>query len=213
MNTVEAWHAITLGENAVKALKKNGFDAIFVSKKEDAAEKIISYIKPGITVGIGGSMTITDLNIKDRIIEKGAELLDHNNPELSPEEKRSIRRRQLLCDLFISSSNAVTLDGDIVNVDGNGNRIAALTFGPEKIIVVIGINKITLNVDEAFTRIEQYAAPMNNKRLEMPNPCIKTGICQDCSNETRICNIYQILRKKPRSSDFTVIVAGEPLGY
>ena len=102
---------------------------------------------------------------------------------------------------------------DILNVDGNGNRVAALTFGPSKTVVVVGVNKIVRDLDEAFARLESYASPMNNKRLDRPNPCVKTGLCEDCQGETRICRAYQILRRKPSLSDFTVIVVGESLGY
>jgi len=97
-------------------------------------------------------------------------------------------------------------------VDGNGNRVAALSFGPAKTVVVVGVNKIVRNLEEAQTRIETYAAPMNNKRLDRPNPCVKAGVCQDCSNETRICRAYQVLRRRPSLSDFTVVVVGSYLG-
>ena len=112
-----------------------------------------------------------------------------------------------------SGSNAVTLEGDIVNVDGAGNRVAALTFGPKKTVVVVGANKIVRDLDEAFERLETFASPMNNKRLDRPNPCVKSGHCEDCHGEARICRVYQILRRRPSLSDFTVIIVGEALGY
>lgn len=130
---------------------------------------------------------------------------------LYPDVKTSILKRQLTSDLFISGSNAVTLEGELVNVDGTGNRVAALNFGPTKTIVVVGVNKIVRDLDEAFARIESWAAPMNNKRLDKPNPCVKAGVCMDCDGDTRICRVYQILRKRPSGTDFTVIVVGEEL--
>ena len=105
------------------------------------------------------------------------------------------------------------MEGEIVNVDGNGNRVAALTFGPKKTVVVVGLNKVVRDLDEAFARIETRASPMNNKRLERPNPCTKTGLCEDCHGEGRICRVYQILSRRPFLSDFTVIIVGESLGY
>jgi hypothetical protein len=210
---VEAWRHETIGTAAVKALQKNGFDAVYVSTAEEAAQRVMAFIASGNTVGFGGSMTIKALGIADRAQELGAVVLDHNAPGLSPEKKLEILRSQLTCDVFISSSNAVTLEGYLVNVDGNGNRVAALTFGPKKTLVVVGTNKIVRNLQEAQDRIETLASPMNNKRLDKPNPCVKTGTCQDCALETRICRAYQVLRRRPSLSDFTVIVVGTALGF
>jgi hypothetical protein len=213
VNPVELWRAKTLGQAACEALKRNFFDAVYVDSAADALSWISKLIKPGMTVGFGGSMTIRAIGGQEKAKELGATILDHNAPGLSAEEKLSILRSQLTCDLFLSSSNAVTLEGEILNVDGTGNRAAALTFGPKKTVVVVGVNKLVRDLDEAFDRVEGRAAPMNNKRLEKPNPCVKAGTCQDCQGSTRICNAYLILRKKPGMSDFSVIVVGEELGY
>ncbi|TFG81819.1 MAG: lactate utilization protein [Spirochaetales bacterium] len=213
MNPVDTWHAAALGEAAVKALKKNGFQAEYVATAAEAAKKVASFFKKGATVGFGGSMTVKTLGLQEVAAATGCEILDHNVPGLAPDAKLTILRRQLTCDLFVSGSNAVTLEGEIVNVDGNGNRVAALTFGPVKTVVIMGANKLVRDLDEAFTRIELYASPMNNKRLDKTNPCVKTGTCMDCDGDTRICRVYQILRKRPSLSDFTVIVVGENLGY
>lgn len=210
---VEAWRDETIGTAAVKALQKNGFDAIYVADIEEAAKQVMAFIEKGKTIGFGGSMTIKALRIAEKAQERGAIVLDHNAPGLTPEKKLEILRSQLSCDVFISGSNAVTLDGYLVNVDYNGNRLAALTFGPKKAVVVVGTNKIVRNLQEAQERIETVAAPMNNKRLEKPNPCVRTGICQDCALETRICRIYQVLRRRPALLDFTVIVVGSYLGF
>lgn len=158
-------------------------------------------------------MSVRSLGIQDKAAAAGCELLDHNAPGLDPAEKGKILRRQLTCDLFISSCNGLTMDGQVVNVDAVGNRVAAISFGPAKTLLVAGINKLSRDLDEAFDRIELYAGPMNNKRLDRPNPCVKTGECMDCDGDTRICRIYQVLRKKPMGSDITVILVGESLGY
>ena len=105
------------------------------------------------------------------------------------------------------------MDGYLVNVDGVGNRVAAMSFGPKKVVVITGINKITRDIESALDRVKLIAAPKNTKRLEKPNPCGKTGICMDCQGETRICNIYTVMKKKPTASDITVIIVGEILGY
>jgi len=213
MDTVRSWRNDTIGENAAKALKKNGFDAVYVKTGAEAVELVAKHLKKGATVGFGGSMTVKGLGVQDKAKAAGCELLDHNAAGLAPEAKTAILKRQLTSDLFVSSSNAVTLDGEIVNVDGTGNRVAALSFGPTKTIVVVGVNKVVRDLDEAFARIESFASPMNNKRLDKPNPCVKSGVCMDCDGDTRICRVYQILRKRPSGTDFTVIVVGEELGY
>ena len=213
MNTVDNWRVKTLGEAACVALRKNGFEATCFDTGVEAMESIAKLAKPGMTVGFGGSMTLRGIGVLERIRELGAQVLDHMAPGLTPEAKLEILRGQLLCDLFLSGSNAVTLKGEIVNVDGNGNRVAALTFGPRKTVVVVGVNKIVRDLDEAFDRIETRAAPMNNRRIGLTNPCVKAGTCQDCQGKDRICNIYQILRRKPSLSDFTVMIICEELGY
>ncbi len=171
------------------------------------------FVKPGATVGFGGSTSVRGIGTQAAVTAAGARVLDHGEPGLDADRKMEIMRAQLTCDLFISGTNALTLDGELVNVDGNGNRVGALSFGPRKVVVVVGTNKIVRDLDEAFSRLETTAGPMNNKRLDRPNPCTKTGQCVDCSGTTRICRIYQILRRKPGLSDFTVIVVGEPLGF
>jgi len=213
MDTNTAWRIETQGEAAVKALKKNGFDAMYVKNGDEALEIVAKYLKKGATVGFGGSTTVRGIGVQQKATEIGCELLDHNAPGLTPEVKTQILRRQLTSDVFISGSNAVTLEGELVNVDGTGNRVAALSFGPLKTIVVVGINKVVRDLDEAFARIETYAAPMNNKRLDKPNPCVKSGVCMDCEGDTRICRVYSILRKRPSGTDFTVIIVGETLGF
>jgi L-lactate utilization protein LutB len=213
MKAVEEWRYEAIGKSACEALKRSGFDARFAQKGEEALDIVASFVKPGMKVGFGGSMTLRAIGAPDKVKALGAVILDHNAPGLELEAKLDILRAQLTCDIFLSGSNAVTLEGDIVNVDGNGNRVAALTFGPKKTVVVVGANKIVRDLDEALERIETVASPMNNKRLDKPNPCVKTGTCEDCRGETRICRVYQILRRRPSLSDFTVIVVGESLGF
>ncbi|MCR6545581.1 lactate utilization protein [Dehalobacterium formicoaceticum] len=211
--SIQQWHRDTLGQQVTKALIKNEFDAVYVATRDEAVKEVLKYITPESTVGVGGSVTISDLEIPQKAAAMGAQVLNHNVPGLSDEEKMKIRRGQLLSDVFLCSSNAITLDGRLVNLDGAGNRVAAMTFGPKKIVIVAGINKICVNEKAAYERIEMIAAPMNNKRLNMANPCKEQGICSDCQTKSRACRIYSVLRKKPLLSDITVILVGEDLGY
>ncbi len=213
MNPSIQWHNDTFGEKVVKALEKNNFQAYYAANRTEAVEKVLTLIPANATIGVGGSWTLKELGIPEQLEKKGHTVYDHNKPGLALEESIALRRKELLCDVFLSGTNAITLDGQLVNTDGTGNRVAAMSFGPQKVIVVVGVNKIVSDLDAAMERIEMYAAPINNKRLGRPNPCTVTGMCMDCQGSTRICNITTILHKKPPMIDFQVIVVGEELGF
>lgn len=207
------WHAEAIGKQVVDALIKNEFDAVYFSTTDQATAFIMEHVKPESKVGFGGSMTINGMGIQDKVKMVGATVLDHGTPGLTVEERVAVAKEEMLSDLYLCSSNAITLDGLLVNIDGMGNRVAAMTFGPKKVIVVVGVNKICKNEVAAFERLEGIAAPMNNKRLSTPNPCTVTGTCMDCKAKTRICRVYSVLRKKPWVTDMTVVVVGESAGY
>ena len=213
MKEIHNWHNETIGLKVVEALKKNMFSAIYCKSGDEASEFIMNNVQKGDRVGFGGSMTIKKLGIQEKVKSLGGQVLDHGDPTLSPEEKMETMRAELLCDVFLCSSNAVTLEGELVNIDGVGNRVAAMSFGPKKVIVVVGVNKICKNEASAFERLEQIAAPMNCKRLNMPNPCTKTGVCSDCKTDTRACRIYSVIKRKPMRTDITVVVIGEDFGF
>ncbi len=206
------WHNDTLGENLVKALTKNNFTASYVATREEAAAKLLELIPADATVGFGGSVTLGQLQIIRRLEERGNPVLNYIKPGLSPQEAKDLRRKALLADVFLSGTNAVTLDGKLVNVDHTGNRVGPMLYGPDKVFIVVGVNKIVKDVAEAEARVKLWASPPNNKRLGYPNPCAQTGVCVDCQGPTRICNITTIMHKKPRLTDVHVIVVGEALG-
>lgn len=212
MNATQEWHNEVIGKRVVEALKKNRFDAIYIPTKEAAREKILEMINPEASIGIGGSVTTRELQVLDELSKRGNIIFNHSVPNLSSEEKLPIRRKQLTADFFLTSTNAVTMDGKLVNVDGTGNRVAAMIFGPKKVIITAGINKVAKDLDSALERIEMEAAPLNNKRLNLPNPCTISGSCEDCQGKTRICNVFTIMKKKPSQTDITVIIVGEDLG-
>lgn len=202
-----------LGLKTVEALKHNRFHAVYYKTAQQALEQTLSMIPADATVGIAGSWTLIQLNVVELLEARGNTVFCHHKPGLTPEEILDIRRKQLTCDVFLTSTNAITEDGRLVNMDATGNRVAAMMFGPKKVIVIAGENKIVENFDAAMQRIRKTAAPLNNKRLNRPNPCVHTGECMDCQGPTRLCNITSILHKKPPVSDIHVFVVGESLGY
>jgi len=208
-----SWHQEMLGKKVVEALKKNKFQAEYVAAKEEVRRKVLEMIATGATVGLGSSMTIRQLGLDKDLKARGHECYDHGAPGLSLEEKTKMRRAQLTSDVFLSGLNAVTLGGSIVNVDGTGNRVASMIYGPKKVILVAGVNKIVLDLESAFERIELYASPRNNYRLGYSNPCVETGVCCDCDSDTRICNVFTIMKRKPSQTDITVFIVGEELGF
>ena len=213
MDSNTQWHYDTWGKRAVVALEKNNFMAAYFPDKPSAVEHLLSLVADGCTVGLGGSITGYQLQLREKLSQKRCTLFDHQQPGLSKEETFKIRRNQLTCDVFICSTNALTLQGELVNVDGTGNRVGAMIFGPNKVIVVTGTNKIVRDLNAAQQRIKDIAAPINNQRLNRPNPCVKTGQCMDCQSEQRICNVTTIMHKRPSLTDVHVVIIGEALGY
>jgi hypothetical protein len=200
-------------QKAVEGLQKNGFAAVYCQTGGEAYDYIIKEAAEAQSVGFGGSLSVVDLKVSDKLQEMGKELLNHGLPGLSPEQKLAITRRQLTCDLFLTGSNAVTLSGTLVNIDGNGNRVASMFFGPQKVIVVVGRNKLVDgSAQDAIDRIKQFASAPNAKRLDLATPCTTTGFCMDCNSPQRICRVTTIIEKKPRNTDIRVLVVNQDMG-
>ena len=198
---------------AVEKLKAHQFEAIYAKTKEDTAQEIWKYIHPKQRIGVGGSLTIRELGILDQLEAKGHTLYDHWKQGLSREKVLEIRKSQMTSDLFLSGVNAVTLDGELVNIDFAGNRTNATTYGPGKVILVAGYNKIVEDVQEGIKRIKNVAAPINAKRLNIDVPCAKVGKCVDCNSPSRMCRVVVIHERKPALTDMLVILVGEELGF
>ncbi len=213
MNPLKIWRNETIGVKVVESLKKNNFQATYCSTGSEAVAEILKLIPSNATVGVGGSQAVAELGILDQLAAQGNIILNHNQPGLDATQKLAVRRQQLTCDVFLAGTNAVTMDGKLVNTDGTGNRVAAMIFGPKKVIVVVGMNKIVKDLAAAEQRIKSWAAPFNNKRLNTPNPCVKAGECQDCQGPTRICNVTTIIGKRPSLTDIHIFIVGEDLGF
>ncbi len=199
---------------AVASLEKNGFTARYCATTQDAADYIIAGGADSATVGFGGSMSIVSLGVEQLLREQGKEILNHGSPDLSREEKMEIMRRELTCDLFLSGCNALTLNGELINIDATGNRVAAMFFGPRKVIVVAGRNKLVDGTPhDAIERVKAWATPPNAKRLNFKTPCAATGFCSDCNSPDRLCRVTSIIDRKPRFTDLHVLVVNADLGF
>jgi hypothetical protein len=214
MHPAKQWHHETLARRTVEALKKNDFDAHYVPDPGEARETVLSMVPAGATIGFGTSMTLEALGIFGPLRE--GDYRPVNPPwdptAQSPERRLPLRRQAATADVYLTGSNAVTLDGKLVNVDATGNRVAAMIFGPKKTIVVAGVNKIVHTVDEALDRITNWAGPQNARRLGYDTPCATTGVCNDCRSAGRICKATVILHRKTSGLDMSVILVGEQLG-
>ncbi len=204
------WQLDLRARKCVEALRKNGFDAHFLPDPEAVRARVLAECDPADSVGFGGSMSVAGLGIFEALSGRGKKLYDHGR--VPPEERAATRLAQLTCDLFLTGTNAVTLEGCLVNLDMNGNRTNAMTFGPRKVVVVAGGQKIVADLPEAIRRIKTVSAPRNAKRLKLSTPCAATGFCEDCNSPQRICRVYSIIERRPANSDITVLVCGEPLG-
>lgn len=200
-------------EKTIASLKKNSFDAYFACNGNQAIELILGMIPQGATVGSGYSTTAYQLKLLDKIKKRGNTVTDPFADSKSDEEKYNLQRKVLTSDVFITGTNAITMDGKIVNVDGTGNRVSAMFFGPKKSIIIVGKNKIVKDVNAALARIKNIAAPMNCKRLGKKTPCVVTGTCTDCDSPDRICRITTILEKKSKAIEASVVIIGQDYGF
>ena len=210
-------------EKTAKALNKNNMQTFIVSTKEEALQKVKDLMPDGSSVSIGGSMTLKECGITDMLSNGRYEFLDRSKAK-TDEEKMDIYRKSFFCDTYLSSSNAITLNGELYNVDGNSNRVAAMLFGPKQLIVVAGYNKIVENTDEAVLRVKEKAAPPNCERLNIDTFCRKTGkcvsltkenpfMCDGCESDGRICCSYVVMAHQRIKDRVKVILVGEELGY
>jgi len=203
-------------ERTLEALKRNGFDAVHVPDGKAAVSRVLELIPEDALVGIGGSVTLREIGLLEALERRGNTLANHwqaRQRGATAEETQRIRRQQINSDAFVTSTNAVTEKGELINVDGAGQRVAAMIFGPKKVIVIAGINKIVGDIDEGIDRVRELAAPMNAKRLNLKTPCAVTGVCSDCDSKDRICNVTSIIQKMPWGADITVVLVGQSLGY
>ena len=200
-----------------RALERNDFEVIMASARNDAVQKVLALIPADAKVGVGGSMTIRELGLMEALTERGNRVVHHWLPDISVRDWLPFMREAHNSDVFLCSSNAVTEDGKLVNVDSTGNRVASMIFDPDKVIVVAGRNKIVRNMDEGLKRLKEVAGPLNAKRHNIGElSCVKTRVCEECDSPKRICRVMTILERAPnriRESRITVVPVDEDLGF
>lgn len=206
----------TIGQHidrTIAALKKNNMDAAYVETREEALAKIESYLSDGDTITHGGSMTLEEIGAIRLFRSDKYKFLDRDREGLTQAQIDKVYRDAFSADVYFVSSNAVTEEGELYNVDGMGNRVSAMIFGPRNVVVVVGYNKIVKNREAAIERVRTVAAPANAVRLACQTPCVKTGSCLDCTTSARICCSSVFLGHQRVQGRIKVIIVGEQLGY
>lgn len=198
-------------ENIIQSFRSRNVDAVYAETREEAVRYLLSEFESGKTISWGGSMTISQLGIKEQLVRRGLNILDRDNAA-TPEEKHRMQQQTFFCDYYLMSSNAVTRDGKLVNIDGIGNRVAALIYGPARVFVVVGKHKICATEAEALDRVRNIAAPKNAARLSRETPCADTGVCHDCLEEQSICSHIVVTRRSWHKGRITVVLVDEELG-
>lgn len=194
-------------------LKKNQMEGVYFDTKEQALQTILEEAKEYEPISWGASMTLDEIGLREALRKGPYKLIDHGKPGLTRDEVLRLRREALHSDLHLMSTNAITIKGELVNIDGTGNRLAALIFGPRKVFVISGMNKVTYSIDEAINRVKNFASPANTRRLEKNTPCRLSGVCSDCKSSERICSNLVITNFSGVKDRVKVFLIGESLGF
>ena len=203
-----------LAGRLIQQLEQRHYNAMYCKTAQEAVKTIVGLIPDGSSVAWGGSMTIRDMGLTKALHERAS--LEIWDRDLAPDRDaaQAIYRKTFSADYYLSSVNAISESGEIVNIDGNGNRVAAITFGPKHVILVVGINKVAQNLEAAISRARSLAAPVNMMRFaDLNTPCKHDGTCHDCKSPDSICNYIQIMRNSHPTGRHIVVIVGEELGY
>ena len=211
----KAWFDECQARHLIKKMEKRGFKAIYAPTAEEAKKAVLEMLPENGSIGLLGSQTMNQIGVYAVLRESGRELVDHatQTKGLSPEEGHRYRCRVFGTEAMLASANAIDADGRLYNIDGTGNRVAAMIYGPKKVIVAAGLNKVAATPEEAWRRARNTASPMNNQRLDIPNPCTKSGHCHDCQLESSICNYFSIIDRSYPVGRINVVLIGEPVGF
>lgn len=212
---IKAWQRLCQAEALIKKMEQRGFKAFYAPTAAEARAKVLSLLPPEGAIGLLGSQTMNQLGVYAELRAGQRELVDHATvvKDLSPQQAHEYRCRVFLAAAMLASANAVDTEGRLYNIDGLGNRVAAMIYGPERVILAIGLNKLASGPEEAWRRIREIAAPQNNKRLGNKTPCAQSGHCHDCQIPNRICNYFSVIERCRPEGRLQIVLVGEDLGY
>lgn len=201
-----------LGKQIIKSLEARNMEGFYAATKEEALKKALELIPEGASVAWGGSMSIQEIGLKEALCR--GNYREYNREDArTPEEKRAVELATYDCDYFLTSANAVSEDGVIVNIDGNANRVSAIAYGPRNVLMIVGMNKIVKDIDAAVSRARNEAAPINAQRFGLHTPCSQTGMCFDCKQPDTICCQFLITRYSKHKGRIKIILVNEDLGF
>lgn len=200
-------------EKTINNLKKNNINGYYVKDNDELINLIKDIAKEGEVVSVGGSMSLFESKVIELLRSGRYEFLDRYKENLTQEDIKEIYRKSFFADTYFASANAITEDGKIFNVDGNGNRVAAILYGPDKVVLIVGVNKIVKNIEQAVARNRAISGPANAKRLNLSTPCVKTGQCMECKSEERICCEYTVIKRQRNPKRMHVIFINDTLGF
>lgn len=212
VNEIKNKRYAAMADTVINALKKRGYEAYYCPDAAAATEKVFSFMEKGSTVAFGGSVTLVQTGITERLKQGEYRVINRGGAK-TQEEKDAVMRETFAADTFLSSVNAMTEDGIMINIDGIGNRIAAIAFGPKQVILVVGMNKICGDIASARVRARTFAAPVNAARLSVNTPCAETGTCHDCNSPECICSQIVEMRRNRVNGRIKVVLVGEDLGF
>ena len=201
-----------LAEKIIKGLESRNMSGYYAETKEEALQKALELIPEGSTIGWGGSASVNEIGLREAVCN-GNYVIYNRDTAPTPEEKKAIELKIFGTDYFLCSSNAITEDGVLVNIDGNSNRVAAIAYGPSHVIMIVGMNKVAKDEEAALCRARNIAAPTNAQRFPLDTPCKKTGACANCKSRDTICCEFLITRYSRHANRFHIILVNENLGY
>lgn len=213
MDESVSWYMEKKVKRTLEGLAKHNIGGFYVEDEIKLIETLQDLIPQNSTVGVGDSMTLFETGVIEFLRSGKYNFLDKYRAGITSEEKKELYRKNFSADVFMCSTNAVTEKGELYNIDGNGSRVAAMLYGPERVIIVAGINKLVNNLEEAEKRVRNYAAPIDARRLNKDTPCTSLGYCIDCNSKDRICNDFVVIRRQFNRDRIKVIIVGRHLGY
>ncbi len=207
------WYKTESIKRTIKNLENHNMKGFFIENKEELLSLLDQLIPDHTTVGVGDSLTMVELGVLDYFRERNIQFLDKYKDNITRSEKEKLYINNFASDTFVCSTNALTEQGELFNIDGNGSRVAPMIYGPKQVLIITGTNKVVRDIDDAVKRVRQYSAPIDAKRLGKSTPCTKIGYCVDCNHPERICNDFVTITSQFVKDRIKVLIVNDTLGY